>query len=170
MLLALSPLDAQLAYCGHSVPIITGSYGGAEGPPCPQTAQGVTVFDHVEIQVVRFDDCRRFYATVLAPLLIELKWADEEAAGFGLMGRDKVGFLIARGEQGPPCHLAFRASDAAQVDGFHHAGIRAGFVCNGPPGLRPHYAPDYYAAFLRDPDGNNIEALAYLERPDIVGT
>jgi len=49
------------------------------------------------------------------------------------------------------------------VDEFHQAGVRAGFVCNGQPGLRPHYAPNYYAAFLRDPDGNNIEVLAYLD-------
>lgn len=48
------------------------------------------MFDHVEIKVVRFDSCQHFYATVLAPLLIELKWSDEAAAGFGLMGRDHV--------------------------------------------------------------------------------
>ena len=61
--------------------------------------------------------------------------------------------------------VAHAASSAAQVDEFHQAGVRAGFVCNGQPGLRPHYAPNYYAAFLRDPDGNNIEALAYLDPP-----
>ena len=122
------------------------------------------MFDHVEIKVVRFDSCQHFYATVLAPLLIELKWSDETAAGFGLMGRDHVGFLIEQGQQGASCHLAFRADDATQVDAFHHAGIKAGFACNGLPGLRPHYAPNYYAAFLRDPDGNNIEAPWHGER------
>ncbi|MFQ2506426.1 hypothetical protein ACK31R_01055 [Aeromonas caviae] len=64
------------------------------------------MFDHVEIKVVRFDSCQHFYATVLAPLLIELKWSDEAAAGFGLMGRDHVGFLIERGQQG--CFLPSR--------------------------------------------------------------
>ncbi|MEB6607289.1 VOC family protein [Aeromonas sanarellii] len=123
------------------------------------------MFEHVEIKVVRFDDCQRFYATVLAPLLIELKWAGKDAAGFGRLGHDKVGFLIEWGDQGAPCHLAFAASTAAQVDAFHRAGVMAGFACNGQPGLRPHYAPDYYAAFLRDPDGNNIEALTYLAPP-----
>ena len=123
------------------------------------------MFDHVEIKVVHFNDCRRVYATVLVPLLIELKWADKDAAGFGRLGHDKVGFLIERGEQGAPCHLAFTASSAAQVDEFYQVGVRAGFACNGQPGLRPHYAPNYYAAFLRDPDGNNIEVLAYLESP-----
>jgi len=66
---------------------------------------------------------------------------------------------------GCPLPLAFAASSAAQVDEFHQVGVRAGFVCNGQPGLRPHYAPNYYAAFLLDPDGNNIEALAYLDPP-----
>ena len=79
MLLALSPLDAKPAYCGHSIPIIMGSDPGAKSLLSPQTEQGVTVFDHVEIKVVRVDDCRRFYATVLAPLLIALKWADKDA-------------------------------------------------------------------------------------------
>ncbi|MEG0009043.1 MAG: VOC family protein [Aeromonas sp.] len=121
------------------------------------------MFDHVEIKVVHLDDCRRFYQTVLAPLSIELKWADEEAAGFGRIGHDKVSFLIEQGEQSTPCHLAFAASAAATVDAFHQIGVTAGFRCNGRPGLRSHYAPNYYAAFLRDPDGNNIEALAYLD-------
>lgn len=128
------------------------------------------MFDHVEIKVVRFDSCQHFYATVLAPLLIELKWSDEAAAGFGLMGRDHVGFLIERGQQGASCHLAFRADDTTQVDAFHHAGIKAGFACNGLPGLRPHYAPNYYAAFLRDPDGSNIEAMTYIESSHAANT
>ncbi|WP_461605348.1 VOC family protein [Aeromonas rivipollensis] len=123
------------------------------------------MFDHVEIKVVHFDDCRRFYETVLVPLLIELKWADKDAAGFGRLGHEKVGFLIERGEQGAPCHLAFTASSAAQVDECYQVGVRAGFACNGPPGLRSHYAPNYYAALLLDPDGNNIEVLAYLDPP-----
>ncbi|WP_324049183.1 VOC family protein [Aeromonas caviae] len=123
------------------------------------------MFDHVEIKVVRFDSCQHFYATVLAPLLIELKWSDETAAGFGLMGRDHVGFLIERGQQGRllPSRIQSRRRDPGGW--FHHAGIKAGFACNGLPGLRPHYAPNYYATFLRDPDGNNIEAMTYLECP-----
>lgn len=121
------------------------------------------MFDHVEIKVVHFDDCQRFYQTVLAPLSIELKWADEGAAGFGRVDHDKVSFLIERGEQNTPCHLAFTANAAATVDALHQDGVAAGFRSNGRPGLRSHYAPNYYAAFLHDPDGNNIEALAYLD-------
>lgn len=112
------------------------------------------MIDHVEIKTVHFDDCKRFYQTVLHPLHVELKWADDAAAGFGLNGRDKVSFLIERFERHTHCHLAFSATTQAQVDAFHLAGIQAGF--------RAHYAPDYYAAFLLDPDGNNIEAVVYI--------
>ncbi|MGE6135768.1 VOC family protein [Aeromonas salmonicida] len=121
------------------------------------------MIDHVEIKTVHFDDCKRFYQTVLHPLHVELKWADDAAAGFGLFGRDKVSFLIERGERHTHCHLAFSATIQAQVDAFHLAGIQAGFRCNGQPGFRAHYAPDYYAAFLLDPDGNNIEAVVYID-------
>ena len=120
------------------------------------------MFDHVEIKTVRFQACRRFYEAVFTPLQIELKWADEQAAGFGQIEQDKVSFLIEGGEQSPPGHIAFRARHPAEVDAFHQAGIEAGFRCNGQAGLRPHYAPNYYAAFLLDPDGNNIEAVTYL--------
>ncbi|MGN4952728.1 hypothetical protein ACTG22_08375 [Aeromonas caviae] len=100
------------------------------------------MFDHVEIKVVRFDSCQHFYATVLAPLLIELKWSDETAAGFGLMGRDHVGFLIERGQQGASCHLAFRADDAPQVDAFHHArGSRQVLPAMGCRGCVPTMPP-----------------------------
>ena len=56
-------------------------------------------------------------------------------------------------------HLAFRAPDRAAVDGFHRAALNAGARDNGPPGLRPDYGATYYAAFVIDPDGNNIEAV-----------
>ncbi len=62
-------------------------------------------------------------------------------------------------------HWAFRARDRAMVHAFHAAGLAAGGHDDGPPGPRPHYHAAYYAAFLLDPDGNNIEALAYLEPP-----
>lgn len=67
---------------------------------------------------------------------------------------------------GPPattgCHLAWKASSRAQVDAFHAAAIAAGGRDNGPPGLRPVYHPDYYGAFVIDPEGNNIEAVCHL--------
>ena len=120
------------------------------------------MIDHFEIKVVDFDACVAFYSKVLITLGIELKWSDEAAAGFGLVGEPNTRFLIEKGAQSAPCHIAFKANDKASVEAFHKAGIEAGFTCHGEPGLREHYAPNYYAAFLYDPDGNNIEAVVYL--------
>lgn len=76
------------------------------------------MIDHVEIKTVHFDDCKHFYQTVLRPLHMELKWADDAAAGFGLIGYDKVSFLIEKFDRNTPCHLAFSATTSAQVDAF----------------------------------------------------
>lgn len=59
----------------------------------------------------------------------------------------------------PPVHVALRVASRAMVDAFHQAGLAAGGTDNGPPGLRPHYRPNYYAAFVHDPHGHNIEAV-----------
>lgn len=120
------------------------------------------MIDHVEIKTMHFADCKHFYQTVLRPLHMELKWADDAAAGFGLIGYDKVSFLIEKFDRNTPCHLAFSSTTSAQVDAFHLAGMQAGFRCNGQPGPRIHYSPDYYAAFLLDPDGNNVEAVVHI--------
>lgn len=119
------------------------------------------MIDHFEIKVVRFKECEVFYSTVLLPLNVEKKWADDAAAGFGLMGENKVRFLIEHSEASSIslAHIAFVAPSTQSVGEFHQAGITAGFRCNGEPGLREDYAPNYYAAFLLDPDGNNIEAV-----------
>jgi len=141
MRLALSPLDAKPAYCGHSIPIITGSDNGAKSLLSTQTAQGVTVFDHVEIKVVRVDDCRRFYETVLAPFLIALKWADKDTAGFGRVGHDKVGFLIARGEQGAPCHSPSRQAARRRWMSFIRLASGPALSATGSRGCAPTMPP-----------------------------
>ncbi|ERN42638.1 glyoxalase/Bleomycin resistance protein/dioxygenase superfamily [Rubidibacter lacunae KORDI 51-2] len=120
------------------------------------------MFDHFEIKTVRFVESVKFYASVLEPLGIELKWSDESAAGFGLADESNVRFLIEESSHAQNCHIAFTASDTSSVDAFHSIGTSMGFTDNGPPGLREEYAPNYYAAFLLDPDGNNIEALIYI--------
>lgn len=120
------------------------------------------MIDHFEIKTVNFEACKIFYASVLNPLGIELKWSDEAAAGFGLMSTARVSFLIEKFDKNVPAHIAFSASDKQSVDLFHHVGVQSGFTCNGPPGLREDYALNYYAAFLFDPDGNNVEAVTYL--------
>jgi catechol 2,3-dioxygenase-like lactoylglutathione lyase family enzyme len=85
---------------------------------------------------------------------------DSPAAGFGAGG--KPDFWIG-GEGGlqRPIHIAIAAPNRAAVDAFHRAALAAGGRDNGAPGLRPHYHPNYYAAFVRDPDGHNIEAVCH---------
>ncbi len=125
-------------------------------------SKGQRVIDHFEIKVAAFEECRAFYMNALEPLGIELKWSDENAAGFGLSSEPNVRFLIEKGVSNSTCHIAFSALDKRQVTAFHEAGLSAGGKCNGKPGLRSHYAPNYYAAFLIDPEGNNVESVVYL--------
>ncbi|TNZ71549.1 glyoxalase/bleomycin resistance/extradiol dioxygenase family protein [Vibrio parahaemolyticus] len=120
------------------------------------------MIDHFEIKVAAFEECRAFYMNALEPLGIELKWSDENAAGFGPSSEPNVRFLIEKGVSNSTCHIAFSALDKRQVTAFHEAGLSAGGKCNGKPGLRSHYAPNYYAAFLIDPEGNNVESVVYL--------
>ncbi|MBX2826362.1 MAG: VOC family protein [Gammaproteobacteria bacterium] len=120
------------------------------------------MIDHFEIKTVEFESCVNFYAVVLRPLDIELKWSDDTAAGFGVKGDEKVQFLIEKSDTREPCHIAFSAQSQSSVDQFHTAGLENGFTNNGEPGVRAEYAANYYAAFLHDPDGNNIEAVTYI--------
>src|SRR5690606_32001909 len=120
------------------------------------------LIDHVQLVVRDLDASRRFYVAGLDVLGIPLGgegdgyfWADE------LFG-STPGSAGARGELTGRCHLAFQAKDRATVDAFHRAGLANGGRDNGAPGERP-YHPDYYAAFVLDPDGNNIEAVFHGE-------
>ena len=83
-----------------------------------------------------------------------------DMAGFG--EPPKTDFWISSGGPNRPAiHIAFRAADRAAVDAFHAAALAAGGIDNGGPGVRPHYHPHYYGAFVRDPDGHNIEAVCH---------
>jgi catechol 2,3-dioxygenase-like lactoylglutathione lyase family enzyme len=88
---------------------------------------------------------------------------DNRAAGFGYEGRDD--FWIDEGRPVGRAHIAFAAQNAEQVDGFHAAALAAGGRDNGAPGLRPQYHATYYAAYILDPNGNNIEAVFHGEGP-----
>ena len=117
------------------------------------------IFDHLGFNVADFDRSRAFYAKALAPLGIGAMFGD---AKWSMFGRDGVGAFWF-GETGPvpgPIHLAFHAKTRAEVDAFHAAAIAAGGRDNGGPGLRD-YHPNYYAAFVFDPDGHNIEAVCH---------
>jgi len=125
------------------------------------------MIDHTGVTVSDFIRSKQFYASALAPigyeLLLELPAAvtgSTDVAGFGV--RPRPDFWIARGTPNvPPVHVAFRAASRALVDAFYRAAIAAGGRDNGPPGVRPHYHPDYYGAFVLDPDGHNVEAACH---------
>jgi catechol 2,3-dioxygenase-like lactoylglutathione lyase family enzyme len=126
------------------------------------------MIDHVGFAVADAERSRRFYEQALAPLGISLiisvpaekTEAGGTAHGFGSDG--KPYFWIGDNERvGEGTHVAFVAETRADVDSFYRAAIDAGGQDNGGPGLRPHYHPDYYAAFVFDPDGMNIEAVCH---------
>jgi catechol 2,3-dioxygenase-like lactoylglutathione lyase family enzyme len=110
------------------------------------------MFDHVHLHVADLAASKRFYDTVLAPLGFELTTDQPDLVEFGALSLTQEVPLTEA------IHLAFLARTRAQVDAFHRAGVDGGFRDNGPPGVR-EYAPDYYAAYLLDPDGHNIEAV-----------
>jgi catechol 2,3-dioxygenase-like lactoylglutathione lyase family enzyme len=117
------------------------------------------MYDHVGLKVKDLDVSVRFYEAALAPLGHVLGPRDAEGAGLGPRDAPALWLGRATGARGPGVHLAFTAPDHAAVDRFHAAGLEAGGRDNGAPGPRPDYGPRYYAAFLFDPDGNNVEAV-----------
>ena len=84
----------------------------------------------------------------------------DRAAGFGRAGKPEI-WIGEEGGVGAVVHVAIAADDRAAVDAFYRAALAAGGTDNGPPGLRTHYHPNYYAAFARDPDGHNVEAVCH---------
>jgi catechol 2,3-dioxygenase-like lactoylglutathione lyase family enzyme len=117
------------------------------------------LIDHIQLVVSDIEKSRRFYEAVFGVLGIPVVneeagffWADE----FVVSLKDSP---AAQGKLTGPTHLAFQAKDKAMVETFYKAGLAHGGTDNGAPGLRPSYHPGYYAAFLLDPDGNNIEAV-----------
>ena len=119
------------------------------------------MIDHTGLYVSSIAKSKAFYAAALAPLGYTLLMEFEESAGFGVA--PKPDFWIGEGAPNvPPVHIAFRAATRAEVDEFHRAALAAGGRDNGAPGERP-YHPGYYAAFVLDPDGNNIEAVHHGE-------
>ena len=125
------------------------------------------MIDHIGFAVSDLDRSKAFYGAALKPLAITLQMevTVEQTgayahAGFGADG--KPFFWIGGGPQAAgPIHVAFTAGWRAAVDAFYRAALDAGGRDNGPPGLRPIYHPDYYGAFVLDPDGNNVEAVCH---------
>jgi catechol 2,3-dioxygenase-like lactoylglutathione lyase family enzyme len=125
------------------------------------------MIDHTGVVVSDFQKSRAFYNVALAPLgftlLMELPASvtgHADVAGYG--EAPKPEFWINSGTPNiPPVHVAFRVASSDVVDAFFRAAIAAGGRDNGAPGLRPHYHANYYAAFVLDPDGHNIEAVCH---------
>jgi catechol 2,3-dioxygenase-like lactoylglutathione lyase family enzyme len=117
------------------------------------------MFDHVGLKVGNLATSMDFYRRTLAALGHELGSSGEGYAGFGPPGAPALWLYEHPGRVGPGTHLAFRAVDRAAVQRFHTEGLKAGGRDNGAPGLRADYSPTYYAAFLLDPDGHNVEAV-----------
>ncbi|KAF4508950.1 hypothetical protein G6O67_005268 [Ophiocordyceps sinensis] len=128
--------------------------------------------DHTSLVVPRdkFNDCLDVYLAALKPLGYEQRHQyGETVVGLGSTVDPAVAdyshsdFWVtgADGQAACPVHIAFAAADRKTVDAFHAAAVKAGATCNGPPGLRSHYHANYYAAFVLDPAGNNIEAVCH---------
>ena len=125
------------------------------------------MIDHTGVVVSDFEKSKQFYGAALAPIGIELLvefpaavTGHTDVAGYG--EAPKPEFWIARGNPNtPPLHVAFRVASRTLVEAFHRAALRAGGTDNGAPGLRLHYHPNYYGAFVLDPDGHNVEVVCH---------
>jgi catechol 2,3-dioxygenase-like lactoylglutathione lyase family enzyme len=120
------------------------------------------MLDHVGINVSDFARSRDFYERALAPLGVTLLMEPMPGAGgFGDDGKPWFWIVEQRQPTTENVHVAFAAPDRATVDAFHDAALEAGGTDNGAPGVREIYHPNYYGAFVRDPDGNNVEAVCH---------
>ncbi|HCK85165.1 MAG TPA: glyoxalase/bleomycin resistance/extradiol dioxygenase family protein [Hyphomonadaceae bacterium] len=113
--------------------------------------------DHVNIPVREMESAKRFYEAALAPLGYRCLMRDGDALGFGV---STWSFGLVRTDATfPPVHIAFAAQTREAVTAFHAAALAAGGRDNGQPGFRRHYDPNYFAAFVLDLDGHNVEAV-----------
>ncbi|MBW8734458.1 MAG: VOC family protein [Asticcacaulis sp.] len=125
------------------------------------------MIDHTGVGVSDFAKSKIFYSAAFAAIGYELVkefpasvTGTVDVAGFGAGGKPDF-WISGSGANTPPIHVAFRVATRAEVDAFHAAGLAAGGSDNGAPGVRAHYHPHYYGAFVRDPDGHNIEAVCH---------
>src|SRR5713101_9641161 len=117
--------------------------------------------DHVSLQVASFARTLAFYTAALAPLGYVPQYVDEAAKSAGFGPKDDVHLWLAEARPAGVVHIALRSPNRAAVGAFHAAAVKAGGKDNGKAGLRPDYGATYYAAFVHDPDGNNLEAVTF---------
>ncbi len=123
------------------------------------------MFSHVTIGSRDPNAASLFYDKVLGTLGIDVLFSMEGVVAYGEVSGPKT-FLVKPFDGGPPApgnggHIAYLARTRAQVDAFYAAALEMGGSDEGPPGLRPHYHPNYYAAYVRDPEGNKIQAVCH---------
>ncbi|MES2058190.1 MAG: VOC family protein [Pseudomonadota bacterium] len=125
------------------------------------------MIDHLGIRATDFEASRRFYDAALAAMGIVpvMEVTPEQSGGYHGIGYGRNGkptfWLGNNGPVGDGIHVALSAVSRAEVDAFHQAALAAGGRDNGPPGIRAHYHPTYYGAFVLDPDGINVEAVCH---------
>jgi catechol 2,3-dioxygenase-like lactoylglutathione lyase family enzyme len=127
----------------------------------------MSILDHISLAVSDYAKSKAFYEKALAPLGVAPLMEFGKACGFGKNGKPE--FWIGEGPASfqtaehlkviTPTHIAFSTTKRAEVDAFYKAALAAGAKDFGAPGLRPHYHPNYYGAFVLDPDGHDIEAV-----------
>lgn len=119
------------------------------------------MFDHLGFAVSDLARSKAFFLQALRPLGVCVVMEGPYGVGLGRPGKPSL-WLHDQGPAASPLHIAFAAQNRQQVDAFHAAALAAGGKDNGAPGLRPHYHPDYYGAFVIAPDGHNVEAVCHM--------
>ncbi|WP_064574041.1 VOC family protein [Cupriavidus gilardii] len=120
------------------------------------------MFDHVKFGVTDYAASKAFFLKALGSLGVTVASEGPPSYGVEICAPGKPSLCLFQTSEKPAhLHLAFKAESRQQVDAFYRAALQAGAKDNGPPGLRPHYHPNYYAAFVIGPDGHNIEVVCH---------
>jgi catechol 2,3-dioxygenase-like lactoylglutathione lyase family enzyme len=124
--------------------------------------------DHISLPVRRYREARKLYEAALGAIGMTVNMDVGDACGMGANG-EKIFWLVRDRKASGGEHTALRVKRRSLVDDFHSAALAAGAVDNGPPGPRPSYGPNYYAAFVKDSEGNNLEVVCYESKGDARG-
>jgi catechol 2,3-dioxygenase-like lactoylglutathione lyase family enzyme len=118
------------------------------------------MFDHIGLGVSDYESSKRFFLRALEPLGVKTVMEGPHGLGIGPHGKPSL-WLHQTTDKPAPLHLAFTAESRSVVDAFYRAALDAGGKDNGAPGIRAHYHPNYYGAFVIGPDGHNVEAVCH---------